>query len=574
MARAHEIAIAADAKDFDRGIRDDIIKPLGDAEDALEDLERAAKGADLDQEIEKAQKATKKLDNEIDDAQDSMRKLGRTARDSADDTKSSFGKADDSIDKMRKGVSRAEDGVKEFGEEANSTAKESAASFDGSAESIADAFQEIAANAFAGFGPAGAVAGLALAAGIGIGLQEITKATEAVEELQERASEIHLAALEDGVDVEEYATGLDYITEALQRLNDEGQKKFHWWWEEDQTGLREFVNDLRKIGEEQADVTDIMALGDDAMKDYRDEVKRSSRDLRDQADAIKETEKGMGTLSDADLKRIASLREQAEAGDRVVDTLNREIETRAEAGERSTAWADSGAEDAARRAQAEEDAANAIVAAQQTVQDSVLSAYDSMRGAATDYATTEEGALDISRWLQYTQEHAEQVATYRANLETMQLTPEQWTNLMEMPEATRSQWVSQFVALPEDARAPYSAALNDLGSDGGNQAAVGFEDSFNPDANVKIKVDDRTATADIRALTKPRTVDVKVKTTGKAGVRDDLDSLTRERTARIRLEVDLWNAQRQIDRFIDANNGRTITIYGRYVAPRIGRGYM
>ncbi|MGV2482255.1 UNVERIFIED_CONTAM: hypothetical protein IGO34_36260, partial [Salmonella enterica subsp. enterica serovar Weltevreden] len=48
MARAHEISIAADAKDFDRGIRDGVVKPLEKAEQALEDLADAADDAGRD----------------------------------------------------------------------------------------------------------------------------------------------------------------------------------------------------------------------------------------------------------------------------------------------------------------------------------------------------------------------------------------------------------------------------------------------------------------------------------------------------------------------------------------------
>ncbi len=73
--------------------------------------------------------------------------------------------------KTKKAAEEGKSGMDDFKQEANQTARESAASFDGSAESIVDVFQEVAANAFQGFGPAGAVAGLAIAAGIGLGVK-------------------------------------------------------------------------------------------------------------------------------------------------------------------------------------------------------------------------------------------------------------------------------------------------------------------------------------------------------------------------------------------------------------------
>jgi hypothetical protein len=96
---------------------------------------------------------------------------------------------------MDDGFKKAGDGADDFKEEAGSTAREVAASFDGSADSIAGGFQELAANAFAGFGPAGAIAGLAAAAGIGVLFAQIQADSEAAEE---RVSAMYDDMLESG----------------------------------------------------------------------------------------------------------------------------------------------------------------------------------------------------------------------------------------------------------------------------------------------------------------------------------------------------------------------------------------
>jgi hypothetical protein len=84
-----------------------------------------------------------------------------------------------SYDKMAVDAGEATTQMKEDG---FSNAKEVAASFDGSAESIVDGFQGAAAEMFSGFGPAGAAAGLAAAAGLGLITAEFQKQQEEAEE--------------------------------------------------------------------------------------------------------------------------------------------------------------------------------------------------------------------------------------------------------------------------------------------------------------------------------------------------------------------------------------------------------
>lgn len=543
MARAHEIAIGADAKDFDRGIREGVIKPLGDAEEALEDLERAAKSADLDQEIEKAQKSTNKFEAEIDDANDSLRKLGRSARDAGDDTK--------------RGMKGAEDGVKEMGDEAQSTAKEAAASFDGSAESILDAFQEVAANAFAGFGPAGALAGLAIAAGVGIAVGKFQEAEEAAEELRQKSIEYADDAREAGVSTDVWVTSAARIVERIKELEETKSTDFRWFWEEDPSKLEKWTEALEVMGRGADEVDTVLKASNDTLQDYTNSLKDSQDALKDEIDLRRET---VDVTNEAEVAKTDALVKEYEAHQEVLDQLAEETGLRAEAKDSSERQSAAGIDAAAALAQAEEEKAERIASAEQVVQDSVTAAYDSMRDAATTFATTEDGALDINRWLTYTQEHAAAVATYQSNLQAMKLSPDQWSNLMEMPEDARMQWVAQFAALPEEARAPYSAALNDLGSSGGSSAAVAFDDSFNPNADVEIQVETDRARSDLDDVAKDRTAEIKVKTTGKADAKSDLDALARTRHATINVRADVSDANAAINTMRRNQEARPITI--------------
>lgn len=144
------------------------------------------------------------LDDMVTDGDRTERELERNFRQISDAAKDSSRKIGDDV---KDGFKRAEKGAEEFKDEANSTAREAAASFDGSAESVGDAFQEIAANAFAGFGPAGAVAGLAAAAGIGLAAAGFEQVGEAEEASRERAAEWAQAFIDAGNDI----IGASYI---------------------------------------------------------------------------------------------------------------------------------------------------------------------------------------------------------------------------------------------------------------------------------------------------------------------------------------------------------------------------
>jgi hypothetical protein len=174
--------------------QDKIVDKFEATADSLDDL--ATKGKAAGSKLGDGVKdGTRSGDAGLDKLQRSFRDMEKVARNTSDGAGDAFRK------NIKKGTDGAEEGLDEFRDEANSTAREAAASFDGSAESIADAFQEVAANALAGFGPLGAVAGLALAAGLGIAISQGTKAAEALNDAQERAGELanELAAVDGDI---------------------------------------------------------------------------------------------------------------------------------------------------------------------------------------------------------------------------------------------------------------------------------------------------------------------------------------------------------------------------------------
>ena len=130
----------------------------------------------------------KKLGDEFEDVADE-------AEDSADDIAKAYKKAGDKIETSISG------GLKDAGKEAHSSGKEAAASFSGGFDDIVGFLQETAANAFEGFGPAGAAGGLLVAAGIGIASALFDKAEEKRKALEEKANDLAQAYIEAGTTV-------------------------------------------------------------------------------------------------------------------------------------------------------------------------------------------------------------------------------------------------------------------------------------------------------------------------------------------------------------------------------------
>jgi hypothetical protein len=157
------IAFLADVTSFLRGVKS-TEDALDDVSESLDDMARDAQDAGRD--------AGKALETGVErgaqDAGEAVGDLEKSFRNmAADASKYSRQAGDDLGDNIRRGTRDAEGGLDDFKQEAGSTARETAASFSGSADDIAGSFQEVAANALAGFGPIGAGAGLALAAGLG-----------------------------------------------------------------------------------------------------------------------------------------------------------------------------------------------------------------------------------------------------------------------------------------------------------------------------------------------------------------------------------------------------------------------
>lgn len=224
-------------------------------------------------------KGTADIEQSLEDVADSLDDLARdTARDAeqaSDQLEKSFSQAFDTVardakqagrkldDGISDGARKAEEGLDELKDEASQSAREAAASFSGEFEDVADLIQETLANALSGFGPIGAAAGVAAAAGIGLLISHLeTAADEATDAKQ---AVIDLA--DQLADVEGNPAALEWADLLRQKLNEITDDKawFEFWQDQPRTRLEEWTAAAGKYGVAMSDVVKAQTNDADAL---------------------------------------------------------------------------------------------------------------------------------------------------------------------------------------------------------------------------------------------------------------------------------------------------------------------
>ncbi|PTT22612.1 hypothetical protein DBR36_01510 [Microbacterium sp. HMWF026] len=491
---ALSIDIAANTRQAQAQVKD-LSKDLDKVADSLDDLaseaktsERATEGvADgLSEMGREGESAGDKLEASFSSMVADAKKAERAAKDVGDAGKN-IG------DGVKRGTERAKEGMSEFKSEANSTARESAASFDGTGESITDVFQEVAANAFAGFGPAGAAAGLAIAAAFGAMMQSAADAQEKLQEAREAAAELAREMYDNGGTL----PLKDRIDELFSTLSKEAKAN---------GALQSMIDQWSDFG---TVLEDLEGTADAVNKPVSELIDALSGNDLDQTRAVLEAVNSeLDNMSDW----TPVWDEQYQSLNGYKTELEATLSAQETAARLNEAVAESGAAAAARRAQAEEEASARIQSATEAVVESSLGAYDSMRNAAYEKATADNQAFDVGKWLTYVEETRAQADAYKANLQNMKLSPGEWENLLSLPEEARAGIAASYASSGEDGKARIRAALGDGGAgEAGSEAAVSFDAAFNPDAEIKPQVDTSAAESKVKELTKDREMKIRVK---------------------------------------------------------------
>lgn len=347
-SKGYSVGLAVDGSAARKGIETGLIDPVENAQEALIELGKSKGPEQLEKDLDAAAQATKDLKKET----------KATAEAIADEYRRSYAQMKDA---QRDANRSAEAGMEELKDESRSTAKEAAASFDGSAESIVDMFQEVSANAFAGFGPAGVIAGIAVASGIGVATQAFSDNQAASEEATQRVREYGLQIIEAGRD----SAALEYVSENLKAIvsnSDDAAKKLK--------DIQALTKKFPALAGDTAALAKAYAGNSDAIEFM-----------------IKKTEE-LAAAQVTGKERSAGITEAHKRNrdelEGVADELRRVQEETKTAQAIEEEWLASGGQEYLNRA--------ALI-------DQMNSAYDDAAGAVEDYINKETGVMDTDRYI-------------------------------------------------------------------------------------------------------------------------------------------------------------------------------
>jgi hypothetical protein len=448
MAKGISINFLADVRDFLKGTKN-VEDELDDVADALDDVARDG------------EQATEKLE-------DGFKELAKASKKAGDDIGDNF----------KKGTKDAEEGLDTLNENAKSNAKEVTASFDGSVESIVDGFQGLAAEAFEGFGPAGLIAGAALAAGIGLATAEFQRTEEEAQKARERIADLGLAMIEAGASGER---PLESVIESLQGIvtnSDDAVKKF---------------DDIRRaskfVGTSAEDLAIAYAGQADALEGQLDVLDDLIAKEQEVVDAQAESGSRFGVVGQA---KLDTLQKQQEELQKVQEETER-------AAAIEQAWlAAGGAESLAK--------ADAIA--------QIDAAYDEAVFSVDNFLNAETGIYDLEAYAASIEERGRLLQEYQTSLAESGLTTEQKAALNEMGVEQASAILKglQDPNTSQKTKDTIKRGLGEASKEGSGVAEAEIKKAFEKPINAKVDVKADTAVAqrDLDNLIKARTAIIKV----------------------------------------------------------------
>lgn len=382
-----ELKFLGNVSDLLRGT-DNVEKALDKVADSLDDVakdaQRAGKDAG-DNLADGVQDAERDVDRSTERMERSFRDLARDAVRSGDDAGDGIARG------VRAGTKRAEEGLDELKSESTSTARESAASFSGEWTDVADTLQEVAANAFAGFGPAGAAAGLLVAGAIGIAVSAVDRGIEGAEVYREKVQELAEEFITTG---ELGESSFEFLIDNLRELATET--------EDGKVGLR----DLNRIANESdSDFRNLAQAYGNNVEKLRDLWRESEREEK----ALQASAEAWDANTASADENYGALLRQAEAQGQVTDYLGQQIGIAAEAAEAQRLYALAGGPELEAKA--------ALIG-------QVNDAYDEAAGDAQAYLNAESGIFDVQAYIDSMAARSQALADYQTALANAALSPE------------------------------------------------------------------------------------------------------------------------------------------------------
>lgn len=396
---------------------------------------------------------TKVLEDKLEDVSGSLDDLGKDGSKSVDKLEKSFSEATkeastsaramkDSLADVKKSTKDAETGMGDFKQEANQSAKETAASFDGSADSIVGMFQEVSANALSGFGPAGAVAGLALAAGIGIATNAFGVNEEQAKAAKEAIAELGKELIDTGgvgnVSIE-YMIGKlkDFATESdSSKTSLAGIRKDAKLLSVDFKDLADsYAGGTDNIDEQVAGVKQLIKVAEDA---WRDDLERTGKSDLMQAAAIQLLEDKKTSLEKIQTATATARKEEAD-------------------------WYEAGGPQLEAKA--------ALIS-------SINSAYDDAVASVGDFVNAESGVLDVDAYLASMQARADALLDYQNSVAASDLTGEQRAALDALGLDSAEVWMAGYKKATPAQKDSMKKFLTESASESSGAAKTVIDEAF------------------------------------------------------------------------------------------------
>jgi hypothetical protein len=453
MAKGISINFLADVRDFLKGTKN-VEDELDDVADSLDDVAR------------EGEQATEKLE-------DGFKELAKASKKAGDDIGDNF----------KKGTDKAEEGLDDLQENSKANAKEVAASFDGSVESIVDGFQGLAAEAFEGFGAAGLIAGAALAAGIGLATAEFQRTEEEAQKARERIGELGLAMIEAGAQGER---PLESVIEALQGLvtnSDDAVKKF---------------SDLQRaakfVGNSAEDLAMAYAGQQDALEGQLDVLDDLIAKEQAVTDAQAENASRFAAVTQGKVDTLEKQREELER-------IQEETENAAAI---EQAWLKSGG--------AEIQAKNEAIA-------TINQAYDDAVGAVEDFISEESGVLNVEAYLAAIDARKQALDEYQTALATSGLSTEQKNALNGLGADAAAAWLKGYQSATPEQQRRLRDSLTEAAKENSGVTRKTIEEAFKKPIDAKVDVNADTAAAEraIERVIRDRSAKITIRTVDKFG---------------------------------------------------------
>jgi uncharacterized protein YoxC len=415
MASGINIKLVADVKDF--------VKGTDNVEDKLKDV-------------------SKSLDDVGDDGAKSVGRLEKSFSDATTEASTSAKAMKDGLGRVKEGTKDAEQGLNDFKKEGTSVARETATSFDGSAESIGDVFRDLAANAFEGFGPAGAAAGIAVAAGVGLAIAAFGESEEEAQAAREAIEELGQEMIDSGT---VGAVSFGYMVDKLKEMATQTDPQ--------KMSLRGIRKDAELLGVEFDDLANSYAGG-------TDNIEEQIAGVQGLIDVASEAwRKDLERTGKSDLLQAGAIQllEDKKA------SLDKIAAATATAREEEASWYDAGGPQMEAKAELIE---------------SINGAYDDAVASVGDFYDEEQKVLDVQAYLDSMQARADALLDYQNAVAASDLTPAQRSALNDLGLDSAEMWMAGYAKATEPQKAQMKKFLTESASDSSGAAKTVIDETF------------------------------------------------------------------------------------------------